>query len=270
MLPRLTNYASRSLHGALACLLCLTALSSSAAAEGPRARKKSGPMVTQSPPQDAVEAYQRAREKYKAGQYEEAIEDLELALSIDKDSPELVYNVARVYELLGELGKAVDYYGRYRDMLPVSQDEERQRVEATIERLVGARKAQTNTPSSSPAPERGVADAAFWVTLGVGTGGVLTGAVMGGLALQKERRANDFVLGVDGNLDDQSALEDQARRYALASDVLFGAGAALGITAAVLYFVRTKDVERPEDSASIRIGFAPTRGGAFVSLRGAL
>ena len=61
-----------------------------------------------------------------------------------------MYNVARVYELLGELSKATSYYERYRAMLPVSETEERERVASILMRLQGARSHVVPEPVGPP------------------------------------------------------------------------------------------------------------------------
>ena len=50
------------------------------------------------PPAGAIERYNRGRAHYQAGRYREALAELEKALALDPNSPNLVYNVARVYE----------------------------------------------------------------------------------------------------------------------------------------------------------------------------
>ena len=76
------------------------------------------------PPAEALTHYNRGRELYQAGRYREAVVELEDASRLDPGSANLVYNLARVYELLGELDLAIRHYQRYRAMLPPTETEE--------------------------------------------------------------------------------------------------------------------------------------------------
>jgi tetratricopeptide (TPR) repeat protein len=123
----------------------------------------------QGPPPEALAHYNRGREHYQAGRYREALIELEVAMQLDPASPNLVYNVARVYELLGEIDHAIAFYKRYRNMLPASEHAERERTTLTLLRLEGAREQVSGSPPSPrpPAPleqrKRHSADATFWV-----------------------------------------------------------------------------------------------------------
>ena len=83
------------------------------------------------PPSEALQHYNRGRQHYQAGRYREALQELEVAVNLDPSSPNLVYNVARVYELLGEIDQAIAFYRRYRDMLPANERAERERTVLT-------------------------------------------------------------------------------------------------------------------------------------------
>jgi len=180
--------AHRALLGLL-CFLCVLRPGSGWAQED--AVAEDGMEAT---PPEAVEFFRQARERYEAGQYREAAQALERALVLDPNSPTLVFNLARVYELLGELDLSLRYYEQYQQLLPQQQAREQARAEATIRRLQGAR---TSTEREAPQPEQvealrqlpglvvvrenGVADLGFWLTLGVGAASLATGGVLGAL-----------------------------------------------------------------------------------------
>lgn len=236
------------------------------------------------PPPAAIEGYNRGRALYQAGRYREAVVELERALALDPTSPNLVYNVARVYELLGELDKAVSFYERYRAMLPPSETEERERVASIVLRLQGARSHVQREPAGPPTdslrnpeqpppppePERGVADTAFWVTAGAGAAGLIAGATLGVLALQAEKDIDSFVVGPDGSGAERADLVDRADRMALSSDVLLLVGTTFAVSSVLLYMLR----ERPAPTAKRKVraqlaagaspeGFMLTVGGAL-------
>ena len=171
-------------------------------------------------PAAAIAHYNRAREHYQAGQYRQAVAELERALKLDPSSPNLVYNVARVYELLGEIERAIEYYSSYEKMLPKREREERERVQAVLQRLRGARQ-EVERPlddptdpqkpvrrPDEPALERGVADTAFWSTAGLGAAALIGGGVVGWLAMQEEQEALDFRLT---SPDEVEARDSRAR-----------------------------------------------------------
>src|SRR5262245_38941542 len=83
------------------------------------------PVKSPGPPPEALAHYNRGRAHYQAGRYREAVVELEKALSLDPQSPNLVYNVARVYELLGDMERSIAFYERYKRMLPAQEREER-------------------------------------------------------------------------------------------------------------------------------------------------
>jgi tetratricopeptide (TPR) repeat protein len=235
------------------------------------------------PPAEAVELYRQGRELYQQGRYAEAAVELERALMLDPASPNLVFNVARVYELLGEIDKSMVFYQRYLRLLPEEDVEERERVQGTLRRLEGARAtlAQRQQPPPEvagdlrdPQPvrvqERGVADAAFWVTAGTAVALLVGGAVTGILAIGAEGQVRDFVLGADGLEEDRLALADRADTLALVADTLFAVGAAASVAAVLLFALRERTVERYPGLTGATAGLAPLPGGAALFLRGTL
>jgi len=218
-------------------------------------------------PAAALDHYARGRAHYQAGRYRDAVVELELALELDPDSPNLVYNLARVDELLGEIDKSIAYYRRYYDMLPSSEKDERERVASTIQRLEGARSQPLRPPETREVPvvvptERGVADATFWTLASLSLAALVAGAVTGGIALRDEHRTRDFVLGPDGDVAARNRLADRTDNLAIATDVCIAAGAVGGLTSILLYALRSRPVLSPE--------VAVQQHGMVLSLRGEL
>ncbi|MEZ4340690.1 MAG: tetratricopeptide repeat protein [Sandaracinaceae bacterium] len=242
---------------ALACAVAIAAYAQTASAQ-------------EDTPPEAVEFYSQAREHYASGRYQEASEALERALVLDPDSPTLVYNLARVYELLGNLDRALQMYERYQRLLPQQQAQEQERAEATIRRLQGAR--ASVVPDEPPAApphevealrqlpglvlvrENGVADDAFWAVLVAGAVSLAAGAVFGSLALVFRGNADDFVLGQDGGVLDRRGLYSDATLFAGLADATLGLGGAGVIAAGLLYFLRDHTVERAPVQAVERDG----------------
>lgn len=240
---------------------------------------------TREPPAEAIELFTQARAHYEAGQYPQAAEDLERALTLDPGSPTLLFNLARVYELMGELDRAVEYADAYLRMVPEDDAEERANAETMLRRLEGARdwlalraQAEQNAAPSlrQLAPrvvvrDRGVADTPFWVTLGAGAGLLAVGAVLGGVALSLERDVNGRIVDPSQNLDDYARdLRDDGKRadsFALTADVLLGVGGAAVISAFLLYVLRVRTYERDatEEEVSLSIDAGRHRGSLRLS-----
>lgn len=213
----------------------------------------------QEPPPEAVEFFNAGRAHYEAGRYPEAAVSLERALALDPGSAVLLFNLTRVYELLGELDRAVTYGRRYLGM--VDEDPpERERAEQTLRRLEGARDWLALRGSAQPpelrqlAPrvivrERGVADTAFWATLATGGGLTLAGGALGLFALVRHNEAEDIAAGSSADVTRRQDLRDKSQRMALVTDVAVGLGLATMVGALLLYLLRVRTFERtPETS----------------------
>jgi tetratricopeptide (TPR) repeat protein len=100
---------------------------------------------------------------------------------------------------------------------------------------------------------------ALWVTGSIGAAGLVTGTVLGFLALKEH---SDY----EANPTEASA--DQGERLALFADVAFGIGAMSLITAAVLYFTYDDtDVVADADSARLEIEPQVTPSSATATAR---
>jgi len=274
---------------AFAATLALTALTLCAAlavSAALPARVQAQAQATHEPPPEAIEFYARGRQLYQEGRYREAAVDLERALMLDPTSPNLVFNVARVYELLGELEKSIGFYHRYVQLLGPDEGEERQRVEGTMRRLEGARDevgAQTPPPPNplerqlrDPQPvrvqERGVADALFWITASAGAALVIGGAVTGLLALSAQGEVRDFVIGADGTYADRLDIADRADLLSMLTDIFFVTGGVSVLASVLLFALRERTVERYPgvEAGGVQADIAVLPGGALFTLRGAL
>ena len=229
-------------------------------------------------PPEAIELYRSGRKHYEAGRYREAIIDLKAALRLDPASPNLIYDVARVSELLVNLDEAIAYYGRYLKLLPVSEKEERERIRAALRRLEGARKDVISLAPkeerglkapvpAQPTRQRGKADALFWISAASGVAILTTGAVMGVLALARQDRVNTFVLGPDGTRGDRDRLLSEAETFAVVADVSLAVGAGVMIGSTLLFFLRDTEIE-PDQRSQLKVTVG--RRGAAVFLKGAL
>lgn len=231
-------------------------------------------MRAPTPPAEALEHYERGRREYLAGRYRDALHELQVALALDPNSPNLVYNVARVNEDLANLDEAIKYYRRYHALLPAAAYEERDKTEKTIRRLQGAKDEQTQQRiarernaarkrPTPPAPSAGRADVAFWLVAGSGLALAAGSGVTGVYALRREKEVGEFVLGKDGSFERREKIRQQADELALASDVMSIAAGVAIVSAIVLFFSRTSD----PDPIEARVSVSPQAGGIDVRAR---
>lgn len=222
------------------------------------------------PPPEAVRYYQRARDHYRAGRYQQAAEDLERARMLDPESPTLHYNLGRVYELMGQLDKAIRYYEAYLRLLPEGEVAERDRVRGILVRLRGAREQMQRTGHRQQRAvglrwageerygaryvERHVLDLPVWLLLGVSAAGLLAGAGTGAMALVRKAEVDGYVLnGMDRTEQGRTRLDEERRAWALASDISLGVGAAAAVGATLLYLLRTEVYEElPSGARAVR------------------
>lgn len=247
-----------------------TAIPARAAAQG-----EGGPAAApeRQTPREAVELFQRAREHYLVGRYEEAARDLENALVLDPGSPTLLYNLGRVYELWGQHDRGIAIYRTYLRVIPAEDAAERERTEAAIRRLEGAREyVRPDEDVYSQAlyvSQRGVADDAFWATLVAGGLITLAGA---GLAIATAvigGEARQFTVGRDGELGDRQAAFDDVATLSLATDIVGAVGGATLLTAGLLWLLREQRVELYPTRAATAVLLVPdVSGGAHVVIGG--
>jgi len=228
-------------------------------------------MRAPTPPAGAVAHYELGRKEYMAGRYREALQELKAALALDPNSPNLVYNVARVNEDLADFDEAIKYYRQYKGLLPEDAAEERDKTAKTIRRLQGAkdelaqqrRNEAAVKPPPASAPSSGRADAAFWVLASTGLALAAGGGVTGFLAVRREQEVRDFVVGQDGTVQEREELGKQADELALASDVMSIAAGAAILSAAVLFFSRS---DEPDD-VKARLSISPHGGTLGLSAK---
>ncbi|MBX3246048.1 MAG: tetratricopeptide repeat protein [Myxococcales bacterium] len=240
--------------------------------------------TTREPPPEAIELFASGRAHYEGGRYGDAARDLEAALQLDPGSPTLIYNLTRVYELMGDLDRALRYGEQYLMLLPPDDEEEREVAEVTLRRLRGARDYLALRQAAEQgqvqslrqlAPrvivrERGVADTPFWITLAAGAAVLAAGAVVGGLALKTGNDASDFVLRDPADQAIRQRRVDRADRLALSADILLGVGAVTCIAAGLLYLLRVRTIERDATPDEVALSIGSDGRGAWLVVRGAL
>jgi tetratricopeptide (TPR) repeat protein len=233
--------------------------------------------------------FDKARAEYAQGSYREAIGDLEAAHSLDPSAKDLVFNLGVVHEKLSDIDDALKWFQLYTTMSLTPQ--ERDRADAYIRRLEGAKKElprqppaadttgqappstespfASRTPPSPPgSPAHGRVDAATIVALSVAGAALTVGTVMA-IKAKVDQPSSSFVTGENGTYADLKSSTDSAHREAVIADVGFAAAIAAGVTAAVLYFARTRDTG-PTPAPLLSVSAASITGGGALVVQGFL
>lgn len=218
----------------------------------------------------------KARALYEAGNYPDAIAELETARALDPYAKDLVFNLGIVHEKALHIDEALHFYRLYLEM--DIEPAERARAESIIKRLEGARAhvqptATATTTAPPPAttiivapssPPHGRFDAL------TATSGVLALAGFGvgagfGVAALGARPPSNYVTGgpgdpnANGTYAQLKSMVDQANFYAIIADIGFLTGIVFtGVTLGV-YFGRTK---KPDAQPAVTV--SPTANGVVV------
>ncbi len=261
--------------------LALATVSMPALAQPSGSAKASTAAVSSEDQTKAQKHFQRAKELYEAGNYREAVPELEAAHRLEPKAKNLVMNLGIVHEKLAHFDEALAYFKTYLEMEDVTPDE-RTKAEGIIKRIEGAKRAQaTHPPASSSSkttaptptqrplaaepPQRGRVDA---LTIGFGSVaalGLVAGAGLGIYALAS--KPSDFVTGRDGTYQELEDKNDGAHTIAVVADVSLGVGVVAAAVAAGLYFGRTKD-STTATSKTPRVSAAPLPSGGAVFVGG--
>jgi hypothetical protein len=234
--------------------------------------------------------FDKARAEYAQGAYREAIAELEAAHALDPAAKDLIFNLGVVHEKLSDIDDALQWFQLYTTLTLTPQ--ERERADAYIRRLEGAKKELAQRPqgpppagtvsppppdtplvpmatSVPPPPRYGRLDAATVTMIGVSGVGLAFGTAMAVKATADQ--PTGFVTGRDGTFADLQGRQNTAHREAVFADVGFGVSIAAGITAAVLYFARPRDgATTPPTTGGATVSAAPITGGGALIVQGSL
>ena len=216
---------------------------------------------------------------YQARDYRRANEKFQQAYAIDPD-PNLLYNIGKCFEALGERAAAVEKYEAFL-RAPGGDLQGRLKAQESLRVLKAQQQAQSaaTAPHPTPAPtatadtaDRGGATrTAAWVTLGGGVALAAGGTVvylLGASDHNKVSSATNFDKPgqvVDMTEARANELRDSGTTKKTVGAVLWGVGGAAVVTAAVLFVVQGR---AGASEGSVAVGAVPLPGGAAASLVG--
>jgi tetratricopeptide (TPR) repeat protein len=225
---------------------------------------------------------------YAARDYRHAIEKFIQAYAVDAD-PNLLFNIARCYEELGEVDAAIEKYETFLKT-PGADTRGRQRARESLATLREARDRAAEPPPArtpaaaetspaaapaAPAPEAAEGSSVLpWVTLG----GSLAFAAVGTTFYLMGASDHGKVTDARG-YGDSSAVSEMTRRQAddlvssgdtkkLIGGISFGLAGALAATYVVLLITDDETESEPEPAGNLALSLAPSPRGAQFSLHG--
>ena len=210
---------------------------------------------------------------YVERRYRAAIEKFVEAYAIDHD-PNLLFNIARSYEKLGELGAAIEKYQAF-IAAPGADTEGRLKAKASISEL-DALEAQGGTsqgapvdgaPAPAPQPQAGSSPPKLWAWLSLGTGVVMTGvgATFYALGVRDHEQvtsaaAYDKPSAVHPLTHSEAqAFVDSGSTKKVVGGLGLGVGGALLATSALLFLSGQGASSAQPEHASLRVSPGPGR-----------
>jgi tetratricopeptide (TPR) repeat protein len=236
--------------------------------------------------------FEKARTYYGQGAYREAISELEAAHAFDPGAKDLVFNLGVVHEKLADIDEALKWFRLFTTMDLTAQ--ERERVDAYVKRLEGAKKELEEKQAAPPKPPAGATqlqspvpaagapptepppavektasgrlDGLTVTALGVTAAGLAFGVVMAVRAKIDEPPAN-IVTGGDTGVTYSYLVNRQnnAHREAVLADIGFGVALAGAIASATLFFARPRAMST---TSSATVSAAPLKSGAALFVQG--
>jgi tetratricopeptide (TPR) repeat protein len=276
--------------------LSLSLLTSLGVAMGPTAAYAADPRPSAAAPANQTSVAQLNEEGaalYAARDYRHAIEKFIQAYAVDTD-PNLLFNIARCYEELGEVDAAIEKYETFLKT-PGADTRGRQRARESLAALRDARdrgpaapepsraEAKAATPSEAPRPAPapsaedtgGTSSVLPWVTLGGSVAFAAIGTTFYLLGASDHSKVTDA-----RGYGDQSAVSTMTRREAgdlvssgdtkkLVGGIGFGLAGALAATYVVLLVTQgDESSSEPEPAQNLGLSLAPSTHGAALSVQG--
>lgn len=204
---------------------------------------------------------EEAGEAYRDGEYEKAIALFEEAYAI-QPIPNLLFNIARVYEKLENWAQAEKYY---REFIK-SPEAEASAREAALERVDSLKQlqqvaSQPETPPEPDVPAEPEEPAVVaqptqpppkkssplpWILIGTGGGLALTGGVFGILAAGKQSTFNNATTA-----EEKLSARKSGKTFALVADIGYGLGIASAAVGVVLLLTGSSESASSEQALRI-------------------
>jgi len=224
----------------------------------------------------AEEHSRRGVQLYAEGKLPEAVREMLKAYELAPESG-LLYNIARIYQKMGQRDLAIHYLKQFVTQPGADPDTVQKALKhlemlkntTTPPRAVAPAPAPARAPAPAPAPapaapapapEASSDNTLALITLSAGGAALLVGGVLGGLALGGDLTAPNTTL------EDKRAIQDDMRSHALGADICFGVGLAAATAGLVMLLVSGGD-DAEASSAAIGPLLGPGQAGAQLMVR---
>lgn len=251
---------------------------SKAGAAAPAKKKK--PLNKKDPKYiEAKRLFEKGEELYSKGDYEAAIESWEMSYALS-EADLILESIANAYERLGNVEKAREYLGKWRDAAP---QEEHADLDARLKKLDERIAKDKADKAAKEAKEKAEKEAAAKrqaeakkepklfipgvVIAGVGAGAAITGGVLDILASSNRPDSNAVcATSVDGKLLCRASARDDiesTNTFATVGDILLAAGTVTAAVGVVLVVVKGGK-KQDEPKTAIAPWFVPGGGGGIL------
>lgn len=224
--------------------------------------------------------YQNGAAYYERANYTMALEEFERAYRLET-APELLYNMGRCHEGLGQLDRAIQRFEAFLKAKPDANNAPvvqarivnlRKQLEArkpgpTPAPAVPVAPPEAKAPEEAPAPppptptrERATLKLAGWAALGAGAAVMTVGGILGGMA---SRKTGEYEDGYARHMAYEEAQEilNQAQGLETGMFVCLGVGAAAAATGAVLLILDSRKEAAPATARAGGLRIRPTLSG---------
>ena len=214
----------------------------------------------------AKQLFAEGAELYDKGEYDKALAKFKASYK-ESGRPELLYNMGRCQEGMGDLQVAIDSYEAYL----LGEPDNAAEVKALVARLKnrikfrkGKAKPKAPAPKPAPPPPRArPLRLPGWILVGVGAAGLVAGGVLGGMAMAKTGEVEDGYENSTMTYPEYQDAVDQGEGLELGAIIALAVGGAAAATGATLLIL---DVMGGEGEASGAWLSPPvTADGALVS-----
>jgi tetratricopeptide (TPR) repeat protein len=228
-----------------------------------QAKPRAQPPTKTDDQQQALRLFEQGKQAYREGRFEDSVKLLEQAFALVPE-PVLLYNLARAHEGTGNFPSAIEAYERYlksEQEIPDRGAIEQKltslkRTVAERERLAKERDEALQKKEAAPEPRLEPPPSQLtpwpWLVASVGAGGLVSGGVLGSLALSKNDEAE-----VAPSQQQAFDLRSSAESFATASTALFVIGGVVlagGVTWGIIELVSQDDAAPGDNKAELMLG----------------
>lgn len=221
--------------------------------------------------------YTQGATHFNRGQFSDALVKFQEAYKV-YPAPNLLFNMARCYQALGQMDLAVTTYQRFTaqpgiDAATKQQAEKKiEEIEAAVKETGGARRTTAAAGTAAGAQKEPLSFSPWqYVLLGVGGAAIIGGGVAMGLGFAKASDADNRRKDENLPATEYDALISDADTMKAIGYAMLGVGGALAITGAVLWIIEAMDAQGDAETAEEpEVAFMPAalQGGGGLMVMG--